>query len=299
MRVVGLDIGGANLKAADVEGVALTRPFAVWKAPQNLAAEISRLLASFATPDAIALTMTAELADCYRTKREGVAAVINAVEQAAGPIPVHVWQTNGRFVTPNEARESYTLVAAANWHALATFVGRLAPDGSVALNRHRHDDDRSDSSNGRRSDTRRTHGSRAAPIGRVGLHGRETHAGLCRRQSRPLPGLRLSHRGRTLRDHARRLPGPRRSSRGPRRYGNCRRPSRDTSRGPTSPGPLPVLRRDGIRRPRHAKGSPRDRHCPALPNRSRLGSRSRRSRASARTPPALGGRDISRRANRC
>jgi probable H4MPT-linked C1 transfer pathway protein len=133
MRVVGLDIGGANLKAADVEGVALTRPFAVWKAPQNLAAEISRLLASFARPDAIALTMTAELADCYRTKREGVAAIINAVEQAAGPIPVHVWQTNGRFVTPNEARELSTLVAAANWHALATFVGRLAPTGPSLL----------------------------------------------------------------------------------------------------------------------------------------------------------------------
>jgi probable H4MPT-linked C1 transfer pathway protein len=133
MRVVGLDIGGANLKAADAEGVALTRPFAVWKAPQNLAAEIGRLLASFATPDAIALTMTAELADCYRTKREGVAAIIASVEQAAGAIPVHVWQTNCRFVTPNEARESPMLVAAANWYALATFVGRIAPAGPSLL----------------------------------------------------------------------------------------------------------------------------------------------------------------------
>ena len=50
MRVVGLDIGGANLKAADTQGVALTRPFAVWKAPENLAAETRRLLASFACP---------------------------------------------------------------------------------------------------------------------------------------------------------------------------------------------------------------------------------------------------------
>jgi len=133
MRVVGLDIGGANLKAADAEGIALTRPFAVWKAPRHLAAEIGRLLASFATPDVIALTMTAELADCYGTKREGVAAIVDAVEQAAGPIPVHVWQTEGRFVTPNEARESHTLVAAANWHALATFVGRLAPAGPAIL----------------------------------------------------------------------------------------------------------------------------------------------------------------------
>jgi probable H4MPT-linked C1 transfer pathway protein len=133
MRVIGLDIGGANLKAADAEGVALTRPFAVWRSPENLGAEIGRLLASFSKPDAIALTMTAELADCYRTKRQGVEAVIAAVEQAAGSTPVRVWRTDGRFVTPAEARNAPVLAAAANWHALATFVGRLAPAGPSLL----------------------------------------------------------------------------------------------------------------------------------------------------------------------
>ena len=102
MQVIGLDIGGANLKAADAKGVALTRPFAVWKSPEKLAAEIRQLLASFATPDAVALTMTAELADCFRTKREGVEAVIASVEHAVGSIPVFVWQTDGQFVTPTE-----------------------------------------------------------------------------------------------------------------------------------------------------------------------------------------------------
>jgi hypothetical protein len=133
MRVVGLDIGGANLKAADSDGKAVTRPFAVWKTPEALAAQIDRLLASFAKPDAIALTMTAELADCYRTKRAGVEAILAAVELPAGTIPVYVWQTTGRFVTPSEARETPQLTAAANWHALATFVGRLAPEGSALL----------------------------------------------------------------------------------------------------------------------------------------------------------------------
>jgi len=133
MRVVGLDIGGANLKAADSDGQAATRPFAVWKTPEKLAAEIGRLLAGFARPDAIGLTMTAELADCYRTKREGVEAVLAAVELSAGAIPVAVWQTTGRFVTPRAAREAPLLAAAANWHALATFVGRLAPEGSALL----------------------------------------------------------------------------------------------------------------------------------------------------------------------
>jgi probable H4MPT-linked C1 transfer pathway protein len=149
-RVVGLDIGGANLKAADANGKAITRPFAVWRTPEKLASEIARLLASFDKPDAIALTMTAELADCYRTKREGVDAVLTAVEQSAGPIPVHVWSTlsapphasggrkppealSGSFVTPHQARKSPLQVAAANWHALATFIGRLVPDSPALL----------------------------------------------------------------------------------------------------------------------------------------------------------------------
>jgi probable H4MPT-linked C1 transfer pathway protein len=131
--VVGLDIGGANLKAADAEGHAIARPFAVWKNPERLAAEIAALLAGFPTPDTLAVTMTAELADCYRTKRDGVAAILGAVELAAGGVPVLVWQTDGRFVTPRESRSAPQLTAAANWHALATFLGSLAPTGGAIL----------------------------------------------------------------------------------------------------------------------------------------------------------------------
>ncbi len=133
MRVLGLDIGGANLKAADSEGKAASRAFAVWKHSERLAAEIDRLLAKFPTPEAIALTMTAELADCYRTKREGVDAILSAVELAAGRVPVLVWQTSGAFVSPRDARAAPLLTAAANWHALATFVGSLVPKGGALV----------------------------------------------------------------------------------------------------------------------------------------------------------------------
>jgi hypothetical protein len=133
VRVVGIDIGGANLKAADAEGHAITRPFAVWKNPDRLAAEIDGLLAGFDRPDLVAVTMTAELADCYRTKRDGVDAILGAVELAAGGVPVLVWQTDARFVSPGEARVAPLLTAAANWHAQATFLGSLAPVGGAML----------------------------------------------------------------------------------------------------------------------------------------------------------------------
>ncbi len=133
MRVVGLDIGGANLKAADADGRAITRPFAVWKSPDRLAAEIDALLAGFNPPELLAVTMTAELADCYRTKRDGVDAILSSIELAAGGTTVQVWQTNGRFVSPAEARAEPLLTAAANWHALATFLGSIAPAGTALL----------------------------------------------------------------------------------------------------------------------------------------------------------------------
>ncbi len=77
--------------------------------------------------------MTAELADCYRTKRDGVDAILSSVELAAGGTRVQVWQTTGHFVTPSEARVEPLLTAAANWHALATFLGPLAPAGGALL----------------------------------------------------------------------------------------------------------------------------------------------------------------------
>lgn len=69
--------------------------------------------------------MTAELADCFATKAEGVAFILDAVAEVADGREVRVWQTGGEFVTPDEARELVPLVAAANWHALATWAGRL------------------------------------------------------------------------------------------------------------------------------------------------------------------------------
>ncbi|MEX2559527.1 MAG: tetrahydromethanopterin-linked C1 transfer pathway, partial [Pirellulales bacterium] len=75
MSWLALDIGGANLKAADGLGFAVARPFPLWQRPQALAGEIARLLADAPAAERIAVTMTGELADCFSTKREGVAAI--------------------------------------------------------------------------------------------------------------------------------------------------------------------------------------------------------------------------------
>lgn len=164
MSTIALDIGGANLKASDGRSRSVSRPFAIWKEPGRLVDELRELLGEFylspfpplAThgftetrprdresesqprgrgSQRLAVTMTAELADCFDTKAEGVHFILDAVQQVAGESEVQVWQTGGEFVTLEDARELVPLVAAANWHALATWTARmtLGPDDSSAL----------------------------------------------------------------------------------------------------------------------------------------------------------------------
>ncbi len=133
MIALGIDIGGANLKAATSTGIAKTEVFEIWRAPNQLAARLRTLIDHFPPADLLAITMTAELADCFITKAEGVAAIVAAVQDAAGSTPVAIWQTNGQFTTPANAVQPPLSVAAANWHALATWAGRLAPQGKALL----------------------------------------------------------------------------------------------------------------------------------------------------------------------
>jgi probable H4MPT-linked C1 transfer pathway protein len=131
--ILGLDVGGANLKAAHADGTALSYAFALWKQPAALPAALAELIKAMPRADLLAVTMTGELCDCFATKREGVAAILDAVEQAAAGTPVRVWSTDGCFVDPPTARRAPLKVAAANWMALATYAGKFAPFGSAAL----------------------------------------------------------------------------------------------------------------------------------------------------------------------
>ena len=133
MPVLGLDIGGANLKAAHSNGGARTQPFALWKSPAQLPDALRELLQGWPPHDLLAVTMTGELCDCFAGKRQGVEAILQAVSMVAGREPVRVWLTDGRFVDLSEARADPLRAAASNWLALAVFAGRLAPPGPALL----------------------------------------------------------------------------------------------------------------------------------------------------------------------
>jgi probable H4MPT-linked C1 transfer pathway protein len=131
--VLGLDIGGANLKAATPDKRAASVPFALWKQPDRLPAALAELVARFPDAEELAVTMTGELCDCFETKRDGVSAIIAAVRFASGGRRIRVWSTDGAFVTADEAKADHLKVAAANWHALATLAGQYVPTGRAIL----------------------------------------------------------------------------------------------------------------------------------------------------------------------
>ncbi|MGH9675661.1 MAG: hydantoinase/oxoprolinase family protein, partial [Candidatus Acidiferrum sp.] len=127
--VLGLDIGGANLKAFHTAGTAKIVSFPLWRNPAGLADALDTIIESLPAAAIFAVTMTGELCDCFASKREGVNAILDAVIAVAAGVPVRVWRTEGGFAEPELARSAPLSIAAANWHALATFVGRLAARG--------------------------------------------------------------------------------------------------------------------------------------------------------------------------
>lgn len=136
MQVVGLDIGGANIKAATADGAAVSLPLPLWKHPERLSAALRAAVAKIlpeAAPGLLAVTMTGELADCFSSKPDGVAAILDGVAEAFPNVPVAVWQVAGEFVDTGTARAFPLLTAASNWHALATFCGRVVAEGTGVL----------------------------------------------------------------------------------------------------------------------------------------------------------------------
>lgn len=133
MTHLAIDIGGANLKAADGLGYAASTPFPLWQQPTRLAAALREVIAAAPPAEQLAITMTGELADCFRTKVEGVMAILDAAAQAAGEMPVRVYRTDGSLVSITQALVDPLLAAASNFHALARLAARHVTHGTGML----------------------------------------------------------------------------------------------------------------------------------------------------------------------
>ena len=134
MTVIGWDIGGVNTKAARVaNGTALAarnQPFEIQRAPSTLASRLEDIASALGAEkgDAHAITMTAELSQYFRTKRDGVSFVLDAVAHAFPETRTLVYTTEGSFLDLAVARAAPLLVAASNWCATAALVATHVSD---------------------------------------------------------------------------------------------------------------------------------------------------------------------------
>jgi probable H4MPT-linked C1 transfer pathway protein len=136
LPILGWDIGGVNTKVARLEPAndgplihSVCLPFELKQDPAGLTrtlTEAARVVGGDAT-DLHAVTMTAELSQAFRTKREGVGFVLDALQTAFPQGSFQVYTVDGHFVPPHQARDRPLAVGAANWAATAALVARSVP----------------------------------------------------------------------------------------------------------------------------------------------------------------------------
>lgn len=116
--MIGIDVGGANLKVVDTEGRVHIHYCPLWeKAP------ITALLEQHVTvrDESAAVVMSGELADSFSNKQQGIAFIVDAVRMAFPK--ARFYGMDGRFHD-----RSVPELAAANWLASADYLRADYPE---------------------------------------------------------------------------------------------------------------------------------------------------------------------------
>jgi probable H4MPT-linked C1 transfer pathway protein len=135
-QIVGADIGGANLKYCSTSGKSFATRFPMWEQSDLLAQTLKRDLGRFESIDALAVTMTGELADCFIDRADGVGRIIDQVMLAASDLGIDdigFYGVDGCFHSERQAKADADNIAAANWHALSSFAADLFPKAKTLV----------------------------------------------------------------------------------------------------------------------------------------------------------------------
>ena len=127
--VIGWDIGGVHLKAAraengrvlDVVQVASPLRFGV----ERLAEAFGDAKAAIGSAPRHVVTMTAELADTFLSRRDGVERLARIAAQQLTGGDVLLYAGRAGFIDPESAGKHVEDIASANWHASASLVAQL------------------------------------------------------------------------------------------------------------------------------------------------------------------------------
>jgi probable H4MPT-linked C1 transfer pathway protein len=119
---LGIDIGGANTKAATADGRFVASVYLPLWRDADLKGTLDRIRRD-APAGPVGVTITGELADCFATKKDGIDH-ISAVVKSVFPDALFYGCDGGFHRDTTDAR----LFSAANWSASARYVGRVHGD---------------------------------------------------------------------------------------------------------------------------------------------------------------------------
>jgi len=127
--ILGLDIGGANTKAASADSkYAKSVYLPLWK--KSPLEKVLKSINNEQKPEAVAVVITGELADCFSSKREGLESIMNAACRAFS-CPIYFWGHSGfkgMDIIKTGDQTDILDIAAANWSASAELLARELGD---------------------------------------------------------------------------------------------------------------------------------------------------------------------------
>ena len=111
-RVIGWDLGGANVKLASIEDGRVASvaqiPCPIIPERRKFDAAVEAALPLIALPASHAVTMTGELSDVFGDRAEGVAYLVDLMVRTVGAQPLSIYAGEAGFLasraTPNTAR---------------------------------------------------------------------------------------------------------------------------------------------------------------------------------------------------
>ncbi|MBL1140775.1 MAG: H4MPT-linked C1 transfer pathway protein [Proteobacteria bacterium] len=131
---IGWDIGGAHLKIAAVNETGkliFVEQYAlpIWQGISQLEDLIPKVLKMLPSgSNSHAVTITAELSDIFKDREEGVHLLINVLKNKLGA-DVNLYAVDNGLLDLDNAKNSPSQIASANWHASASYTALLTGSG--------------------------------------------------------------------------------------------------------------------------------------------------------------------------
>ena len=140
-KIIGWDIGGANIKATKIiynqqkqklESIkSVSKFFPMWDQNLNPKAIIQEIYHNLAEADYFAVTMTAELADRFSTKIEGINFIVDLFKNNFTNKKLFFFNNQAQLFNPLEIANNFDRLlelAAANWSVSAAFAAEFKSD---------------------------------------------------------------------------------------------------------------------------------------------------------------------------